>query len=106
MSDEDDRCKEEVWGANSYRAHQCTRKAKIDGYCKQHHPDAQKARDEKRRAKFNAEMAAMQRRSARDTAETSLMEAVICYEATEGAISLPQDAREAVDKYLANRDRR
>ena len=38
-------CKESVMRAGEWRATQCLRNAKQDGYCSQHHPDARAARD-------------------------------------------------------------
>ncbi len=38
-------CKEQIFG--DYRYHRCSRRAKKDGYCMQHHPDAVKTRKEK-----------------------------------------------------------
>jgi hypothetical protein len=54
------RCKAEVW--EQFRSYQCSKKVKLDGYCAQHHPDAEKRRDEQRRAK--AEREDRQRRTA------------------------------------------
>lgn len=53
------RCKKTVfpsdrWGA--FHPHQCTRKATKDGYCKTHHPDAEKERGEKSHAKYLEKM--------------------------------------------------
>lgn len=48
-------CKERVPGANSFYRATCSRKAKRDGYCTQHHPDAKAARDATRDAKWKAE---------------------------------------------------
>lgn len=38
-------------------SYQCLRNAKIDGWCKQHHPDAVKARQEESDRKFREKMA-------------------------------------------------
>jgi hypothetical protein len=53
-------CKQSVYVAsgNWGHSHQCSRKVKLDGYCKQHHPDTVKARDDAQRAKWAAESAA------------------------------------------------
>jgi hypothetical protein len=50
-------CKKSVYVAsgNWGHSHQCSRKVKLDGYCKQHHPDTVKARDDAQRAKWAAE---------------------------------------------------
>ena len=60
-------CKADVWtsSGNWVQSHQCSRKAKVDGYCKQHHPDAKKARDEASMKKFNDESDARIRAAAR-----------------------------------------
>lgn len=39
-------CREKVWDGNRSKHFQCSRKAVKDGYCKQHHPDSVKARQE------------------------------------------------------------
>lgn len=47
-----ERCKESVYPSDrdgSFYPHQCERKAWKDGYCKQHHPDSVKERNEKAR---------------------------------------------------------
>jgi len=49
-----ERCKEEVW--NSFNAYRCSRKAVVDGYCKQHSPEAVKARREKGQKAFEERM--------------------------------------------------
>ena len=51
-----DRCKTRVtipgiWSQD----HQCSRKAKKDGFCKQHHPDTVAARDKKSQEKADAD---------------------------------------------------
>jgi hypothetical protein len=50
-------CKEGVWHAsgNWGSSYQCSRKAKVDGYCKQHHPDGKKARKDAGDARYKAE---------------------------------------------------
>lgn len=50
---EAERCKERVfpnerWGV--FHPHQCSRRAVKDGFCKIHHPDEKKAREEKAHA--------------------------------------------------------
>jgi hypothetical protein len=49
-----DRCKEDIWDRYTYKTYRCARNAVKDGFCKQHHPDAVKARQEKS-AKLYAE---------------------------------------------------
>ncbi len=50
-------CKKSVYVAsgNWGSSHQCSRKAKVDGYCKQHHPDSVKARDDAKRVEWARE---------------------------------------------------
>jgi hypothetical protein len=58
-------CIESVMPARSFRSHQCQRKRGFgpDGqYCKQHDPAFIKARDEKRSAEYNKEVAARNQR--------------------------------------------
>jgi len=52
-------CKQEVttYHNNWPSSHQCTRKAVVDGYCKQHHPDAVKKRREESDRKFAEKLA-------------------------------------------------
>ena len=44
------KCKQNVWGG--WHFHPCPRKAWRDGWCKQHHPDTKKARDEAGKQKY------------------------------------------------------
>ena len=46
----DERCKERTF--NEWHHNQCSRKAWKDGYCKQHHPDTVKAREEASNKKY------------------------------------------------------
>ena len=49
------RCKAGVWGAGSWtQRSQCSRKAGEDGWCKTHHPDAERLRQEAAAAKYEA----------------------------------------------------
>lgn len=43
----EDRCKARVFSGGSYRSYQCDRKHTKDGYCWQHHPDAEAKRRDK-----------------------------------------------------------
>ena len=43
MSDKE-KCKKKVW--NGWHSSHCSRNAVLDGYCRQHHPEAVKAREE------------------------------------------------------------
>lgn len=47
---DNNRCKKIVW--STWHGHQCRRKIWKDGYCKQHHPDTVKERDEARRKRW------------------------------------------------------
>ena len=46
-----EQCKQSVW--RDWSSSNCARKAVKDGYCKQHHPDAVKERQEKASARWN-----------------------------------------------------
>jgi hypothetical protein len=48
-------CKEQIWG--NYRHVGCSRKAVVDGYCKQHHPDNVNKRREESDRKWNEKQA-------------------------------------------------
>lgn len=51
------RCKAGVWGNERWsRYSQCSRKAVEDGWCKQHHPEAEAKREEAAKAKYHASM--------------------------------------------------
>lgn len=53
-----ERCKEDVMPTTGFpRPHRCHFKAWKDGYCKIHHPDSVKVREEKQRARYEAERA-------------------------------------------------
>lgn len=53
-----------------YGWQQCSRTAKVDGYCAQHHPDAVKARRTASDAKYRSQLAADMKRAAdRDALE-------------------------------------
>ena len=61
-----DRCKAMVStpGLSFGGEHQCSRQAKRDGYCAQHHPDAKAERDRKGDEKFEARMRPIRLRAA------------------------------------------
>ena len=70
----------------------CSRPASKDGYCKQHHPDAVKARQAAAQAKFDAKVAARLKPYSRieqlECAVAELREALIsCVEEMDQAIS-------------------
>lgn len=47
-----EKCKERIYPERAWKSVQCSRKAVKDGYCRQHHPDAVKARLEKSNARW------------------------------------------------------
>ena len=49
-----EKCKEKVW--SGWRFRRCSHNAVKAGYCKQHHPDSVKARQEKSDARWEAKM--------------------------------------------------
>jgi hypothetical protein len=57
MTTDETRCKKMVYVGDWARGHLCTRAAKRDGFCTQHHPDAENIRREKSAAKFAEEQA-------------------------------------------------
>ena len=64
-----EKCKETVWRPCIGRSTRCGTKAKRDGYCGTHHPDAVKRRQEKidrRFKRFSAELDAKYKREAID----------------------------------------
>lgn len=63
----------------NYHFYPCTRKAWKDGYCKQHHPNTVKARDEARHQKWEAEQKAWRDKLRLEIAAPKLLEA--CKEA-------------------------
>ena len=50
-------CKQWVHGPSGWGMDQCSRKHKIDGYCKQHHPDAVRQRLFESNARWRAKRA-------------------------------------------------
>lgn len=54
-----ERCKQEVSGTGTwgvFHRHQCNRRAVKDGYCKQHHPDSVKKRQEESEERYHEKM--------------------------------------------------
>ncbi|MHA1345016.1 MAG: hypothetical protein ACTSO3_01315 [Candidatus Heimdallarchaeaceae archaeon] len=47
-----DYCKVLVWSPTGWHRYQCSRKTVKDGFCKQHHPDSVKKREEEKERKF------------------------------------------------------
>ena len=58
MSDPIDprRCKAGVYDSQTWRTNQCQRLARIDGWCKQHHPDAEAERRRKAEEAYERRM--------------------------------------------------
>jgi len=50
-----EKCKENVM--HGFHLYSCSRKPWKDGFCKQHHPETVKARDEERTRKYNEKQA-------------------------------------------------
>ncbi len=50
-------CKAGVLDGMTLNSHQCMRKAKVDGFCKQHHPDAVEERRIETMARYKAKWA-------------------------------------------------
>ena len=48
------KCKEKVW--NGYSSIRCSRNAVRDGFCKQHHPDAVKQRQQQQSERWERKM--------------------------------------------------
>jgi hypothetical protein len=67
------RCKQRVW--NRQGAYPCSRAAVRDGYCKQHHPDAKKARNEAIAKRVHDEIASIRRQTAIRCAERFVISA-------------------------------
>ena len=103
-----EQCKEGVW--RDWSSGKCARKAVKDGYCKQHHPDAVKERQEKSSArweeKFNNSDSAKLRR-ALDTIEAQKAEIAELVELLKECISRRMDGEleaqvsEAIEKHTA-----
>lgn len=97
-----ERCKKRVWG--EYGSAPCSRKAKRDGYCTQHHPDAKAERDAKREAEWAKERA----RTGWLHERASLLKAVAdtAIKAHRRGDTLPEDLRlacAALSAHEANR---
>lgn len=52
-----ERCKAAVYNTLQWRFFQCQRKKKKDGWCFQHHPDAEKKRTQERKERWEAQWA-------------------------------------------------
>ncbi len=51
-----DNCKEKIYRPSMWRSVPCSRKAVKDGFCKQHHPDSIKEREEKSKKEYDKKM--------------------------------------------------
>lgn len=49
----EERCKARVFRAGAFSGSSCARSATKDGYCTQHHPEAEKARSDARKAEWD-----------------------------------------------------
>jgi len=69
-------CKERIWESNYYGPggfhRPCTRNLWKDGFCKQHHPDSVKARDEAREQKWKEEAISRERTRRRQEYRTCI----------------------------------
>ena len=74
------KCKASVWQRDRSfrggRSVQCTRAAKVEGFCTQHHPDTIKARDLKSRQEYEAKWEAERARRAVELAAPDLLAAL------------------------------
>ncbi len=75
------RCKASVSSAGSFRFHQCRRKHTADGWCSQHHPDAEAKRRKEQSARWAEERRARsvhERNMARVSVDSELREMGCC----------------------------
>jgi len=72
-----ERCKEQIWRSGSWGHSGCSKRATRDGFCATHHPDAKKARLEKRDAAWKAKDAASRLRWAITAAESDVVAAAL-----------------------------
>jgi hypothetical protein len=94
------KCQAKVYG--DWHSWQCTRKAKRDGFCTQHHPDTVAKRAAKRRARWDAEDEARRQRTARNEAHQAVFDAAVGVVDTVDAIGQEEavgDLRDAVEKW-------
>lgn len=61
----ENRCKKDVHSDGGFHYHRCFRKIWKDGWCKQHHPETEKAARKAREAKWDAESKAREAHWAR-----------------------------------------
>ena len=83
-------CKEDVF--NGFHSYPCARKAKVDGYCIQHHPATIAKRRAERDAKWAEQDKAAEARYAREALERDIAEAVLALTPEERA-TLPDSVR-------------
>jgi len=88
-------CREIVYGDRDFSGHQCARRAVKEGYCKQHHPDAKKARQEASEKKWRDECAATKKRHADEEAAA---EAVIQARINTALVDFREEAAKIVDE--------
>ncbi len=109
-----DKCKQSVYSANIWtKPHQCRNKAKKDGYCGIHHPEAVKAREEKSRKRWddkynNSPSARLEKALSTISTQSQRikeLESAMCIFAREelGNMCFESD-REAIDYFLSLED--
>ena len=57
VGNDPERCKEKVHDPSGWGMNQCSRKAKIEGYCKQHSPEAVAARQKESHERYQRQAA-------------------------------------------------
>ena len=93
------RCQANVTDPGAWRSRRCERKATRDGWCGQHHPDAEKKKAEKNAAAHAEKMAGFYRGIERRKATADLLAFALSFKA-----DLPEPMRAIVDRYEANAD--
>lgn len=93
----DKRCIATVYNPGSFSRRSCERAAKQDGFCSQHHPEAEKARSDKRRAEWESKYAAQKARETRQQMLMDIGQAVLdAYCETVGATEETVTADEVI----------
>ena len=90
--DKQEQCKKMVPGSGWGTFRQCSRKAVKDGYCKQHHPDSVKARDDASMAKFRAKCDQAYEKSRLANAAPDLLAYAKAVEAWEAKLLMKDDS--------------
>lgn len=76
-------CKGLVYRAGSFRASRCSRNPVLEGYCKQHHPQAVAARSQERDNRWRAEWDARNAAAAARKAKIARLIELSCEEARQ-----------------------